>query len=184
MGSREVPLGSLDARERRARYDAPGVTVRELEHSDWPAVAAVYAEGIATGNATFETAVPSWEEWHDGHRTDARLVADAGGAVVGWAALSPVSRRCVYAGVAEVSIYVAAATRGQGVGRSLLSALISRSDEIGVWTLTAGIFPENRASLALHDACGFRVVGIHERIGRLGDAWRDVVLLERRSARL
>ena len=162
----------------------PGLLVRALERADWPAVAAVYAEGIASGHATFETRVPSWEDWDAAHVAEHRLVAETGGDVVAWAALSRVSPRPVYAGVAEVSIYVAGRARGLGIGRELLRELVERAEHAGIWTLQAGIFPENHASLALHESCGFRVVGVRERLGRLGDAWRDVVLLERRSARL
>lgn len=146
----------------------------------WPAVAAVLAGGIATRDATFETAPPSWAEWDASHLDEPRLVAIADAVVVGWAALSPYSRRPVYAGVAEVSIYVAAAARGHGIGRTLLAALIESARAGGLWTLQAGIFPENEASLALHRALGFRDVGVRERIGRLDGDWRDVVLLELR----
>lgn len=156
--------------------------IEEMQPDDWTAVEAIYREGIATGLATFETETPSWEAWDVAHRPDCRLVARQDGHVVGWAALSPVSGRCVYGGVAEVSIYVAAAARGQGIGKALLDALIAASETTGIWTLQAGIFPENTASLALHRACGFRTVGIRERIGQLHGVWKDVVLLERRSA--
>jgi phosphinothricin acetyltransferase len=155
--------------------------IRGLRAEDWPAVAAVYEEGIATRLATFETAAPAWADWDAAHLPAHRLVADEAGEVVGFAALAPVSGRCVYAGVAEESVYVAEAARGRGVGRALLETLVAGSERDGIWTLQAGIFPENRASLALHHGCGFRTVGIRERIGRLDGAWRDVVLLERRS---
>jgi L-amino acid N-acyltransferase YncA len=155
--------------------------IRTLTEDDWPAVAAIYEEGIATGLATFETAAPTWPEWNRAHLGDQRLVADEDGEVLGWAALSPVSERCVYAGVAEVSVYVAERARGRGLGRALLERLARNAESAGIWTLQAGVFPENRASLALHHGCGFRTVGIRERIGRLDGAWRDVVLLERRS---
>lgn len=152
----------------------------------WPAVREIYAEGIATGNATFETDLPGWEKWDASHRKDCRLVACAAEAqgqhsVLGWAALSPVSARHVYRGVAEVSVYVAAPARGCGVGKTLLQALVHESEINGIWTLQAGIFPENIASFALHKSCGFLEVGIRRRIGKLGNAWRDVLLLERRS---
>jgi len=160
----------------------------------WPAVREIYGEGIATGNATFATELPSWENWDTGHRKDCRLVAlksiDVAtqprgiGKILGWAALSPVSSRHVYRGVAEVSVYIAAVARGRGVGKSLLQALVQESEGNGIWTLQAGIFPENAASLALHKSCGFREVGIRTRIGKLGDSWRDVKLLERRSTRV
>jgi L-amino acid N-acyltransferase YncA len=158
-----------------------GVAVRPLEAADWPAVAAIYAEGIATGDATFETEVPGWEAWNAAHPHRHRIVAEAAGEVVGWAALSPVSERCCYSGVAEVSVYVAEAARGRGVGRALLLQLIAGSERAGIWTLQAGIFPENRPSLGLHQRCGFRIVGVRERLGRLNGVWRDVLLLERRS---
>jgi len=149
---------------------------------DWPNVRAIYLEGIATGNATFETDAPSWETWDRAHVADPRLVArDADGSVLGWAAVTPVSGRCVYAGVADLSVYVSAAARGRGVGRALLTALIQSSERAGIWTLQAGIFPENAPSLALHRACGFRDVGRRERIGKMHGVWRDVLLLERRS---
>ena len=157
------------------------VTVAAMRPEDWPAVADIYAEGIATGLATFETEVPSWEAWDAAHLPAHRLAAVRSGRVVGWAALSPVSGRCVYAGVAEDSVYVAADARGCGVGLTLLTALVRGADTGGIWTVQAGVFPENRASIALHERCGFRVVGKRERIGRLGNAWKDVVLLERRS---
>jgi L-amino acid N-acyltransferase YncA len=164
----------------------------------WPAVRTIYAEGIATGNATFETEVPDWEKWDRDHRRDCRLVAlepiDEEAAdtliplgkltVLGWAALTPVSSRNVYRGVAEVSVYVAASARRRRVGKSLLEALVKESEVNGIWTLQAGIFPENVASLALHKSCGFRRVGVRRRIGKLGDRWHDVLLLERRSSRV
>ena len=157
-----------------------------LHAADWEAVRAIYLEGIATGLATYETEAPSWEKWDAGKLASPRLAArrdsaDGAGSVLGWAVLSAVSDRCVYAGVAEVSVYVAAAARGQGVGRALLGALCAGSERAGLWTLQAGIFPENVASIKLHEACGFRVVGRRERLGKLAGAWRDVMLLERRS---
>lgn len=149
----------------------------------WPAVRAIYLEGIATGNATFEQTAPDWEKWDAGHLPCARIVAQsAGGAVLGWAALTGVSSRCVYAGVAEVSIYVAEQGRGRGVGRQLMTHLIADSEAAGIWTLQAGIFPENAASIALHQRAGFRIVGRRERLGQMNGRWRDVVLMERRSA--
>jgi L-amino acid N-acyltransferase YncA len=151
----------------------------QLEH--WPSVERIYVEGIATGNATFETESPGWENWDAKHHHHSRLVALEGEGLLGWAALSPVSQRRVYAGVAEVSIYVAEAARGKGVGRALLAALVEQAERNGIWTLQAGIFPENRASISLHKACGFREVGVRERIGRLKGVWRDVVLMERRG---
>lgn len=153
-----------------------------LQAADWPAAAAIYAEGIATGNATFEQAAPAWAAWDSGHLAAPRLAGRADdGALLGWAALSPVSARCVYAGVAEVSIYVAAGARGQGVGYALLARLVTEAEAAGLWTLQAGIFPENAASVALHLRCGFRIVGRRQRLGQLHGVWRDVLLLERRS---
>ena len=159
-----------------------GVAVRTMRADDWPAVSAIYAAGIATGNATFETAVPTWEQWDAGHLADLRLVAVVDDAVVGWASLSPVSDRCAYAGVAENSVYVDPDRQGQGVGYVLLAALVEGSEAAGIWTVQTGIFPENEASLALHQRCGFRVVGRRERLGRLNGGWRDVLFLERRRA--
>jgi phosphinothricin acetyltransferase len=156
------------------------IAIEPLRVEHWPAAAAIYLEGIRTGAATFETAAPSWEEWDAKHHPGHRLVA-VREAVVGWAALAPASRRLCYAGVADVSIYVTEAERGHGVGRELLSALVAGADAAGLWTLQAGVFPENVASIALHRRCGFRIVGVRERIGQLGGEWRDVVLLERRS---
>jgi L-amino acid N-acyltransferase YncA len=160
---------------------ASALQVDELTAGDWPAVSAIYAEGIASRNATFETAVPSWDDWERAHLSHDGLVGRVDGELVGWAALSRVSERQCYRGVAEDSVYVRKGHHGRGVGRALLSALISRAEAAGVWTIQAGVFPENLASLKLHVACGFRVVGIRERIGQLDGAWRDVVLLERRS---
>ena len=157
------------------------LTLEKMKSADWNAVRAIYEEGIATGHATFETEVPEWREWDRSHLRDCRLVAKAKEQVVGWTALSPVSERCVYAGVAEVSIYITSSARGQGIGKTLLKALIDKSEKVGIWTLQAGVFPENTASIALHKACGFREIGYRSRIGQTGDVWRDVVLLERRS---
>lgn len=159
----------------------PAVAIRRMQAADWPSMRAIYLEGIATGNATFAQSAPEWEEWDAAHLHSCRLIAQNESAVAGWAALSPYSGRCVYAGVAEVSIYVAAAVRGQGVGAALLKALIAASEEAGIWTLQAGIFPENTASIQLHRSCGFRVVGTRERLGCMNGRWRDVVLMERRS---
>ncbi len=156
--------------------------IAPLTAAEWPAVRAIYEEGIATGHATFETTAPDWAAWDAARLPVGRLVAWRGRTVVGWAALSPVSSRAVYSGVAEVSVYVAAAARGQGVGRALLTALVAASETAGIWTLTAGIFPENEASVALHRACGFRVVGRRERLALHYGVWRDALLLERRSS--
>jgi phosphinothricin acetyltransferase len=156
------------------------IEIRDLRPLDWPEVAAIYADGIETGNATFEVAPPSWEDWDAGH-TDIRLVAELDGRTAGWASLSPTSSRCCYRGVVENSVYVASWAQGQGVGRALLEEIIARSEAAGIWTLVAGIFPENKASVRLHLGCGFRLVGVRERLGELNGVWRDVLLLERRS---
>jgi phosphinothricin acetyltransferase len=156
--------------------------ITPMQPDDWPTVREIYREGIATGHATFETEVPDWEKWDSGHRRDCRLIARIGEQVLGWAALSPVSGRCVYAGVAEVSVYVAAEARGSGVGKALLQALIEESELHHIWTLQAGIFPENAASIALHTSRGFREVGVRRHIGKRDEVWRDVLLLERRSS--
>jgi L-amino acid N-acyltransferase YncA len=155
--------------------------VSALRADDWPAVSAIYAEGIATGNATFETEVPTFAAWDASHLTDHRWVARSGGAIVGWAALAPVSERCVYRGVTENSVYVAERAQGRGVGFRLLSDLLAAAEGDGIWTVQTGVFPENTVSLALHERCGFRVVGRRERLGLLAGVWRDVLLLERRS---
>lgn len=155
---------------------------RSLLSSDWPRVKEIYEEGIATGDATFETEAPSWEGWDDNHIASCRLVAEAGGRVVGWAALWPASDRCVYGGVAEVSVYVGVETQGMGVGFRLLQELVGASEREGYWTVQAGIFPENKSSVRIHEKCGFRVIGHRERLGKMGDRWRDVLLMERRSA--
>jgi L-amino acid N-acyltransferase YncA len=157
------------------------IVVAPMRAEDRNAVQAIYWEGIATGNATFESAVPDWENWDKGHLCEPRLVALLDGSVVGWAALSAVSARRVYAGVAEVSVYVAAEARGRNTGKALLQALVDASELAGIWTLQASIFPENSASIALHRACGFREVGYRERIGQLSGIWRDTILMERRS---
>ena len=157
------------------------MTVEPMTSADWPAVAAIYAEGIATRVATFETEVPEWDAFVAKTLPGHALVARLDGEVRGWATLSPVSARPVYAGVAENSVYVAAERRGQGVGRALLDALVAGADEAGIWTIQTAIFPENTASLALHERCGFRVVGRRERIGRLDGVWRDTLFLERRA---
>ena len=154
--------------------------VRDLRPGDWPQVSAIYLDGIRTGNATFETDVPAWEAWDAAHH-GLRLVAELDGEPAGWATLTPVSERGCYRGVAEDSIYVGDAARGRGVGRVLLEELLARADAAGFWTIEAGIFPENTASVRLHLVCGFRIVGVRERLGRMDGVWRDVLLLERRS---
>src|SRR4051812_36764494 len=154
--------------------------IRDLRPLDWPEVAAIYEEGMLSGDATFETSVPSWESWDAAH-PEHRIVATVDDRLAGWVALSPSSPRACYRGVAEESVYVASWAQGQGVGRALLEAIIERSEAVGIWTLTAGIFPENKPSLRLHLGCGFRLVGVHERLGESKGVWRDVLLLERRS---
>ena len=148
---------------------------------DWEQVRAIYLEGVREGNSTFETEAPSWEEWDEAHHKSPRLVMRASDRVLGWAAVSPVSKRRVYSGVAEVSVYVTESARGKGIGRALLEALIEASEEAGMWTLQASIFPENEASIELHLKCGFREVGRRERIARLHGVWRDTILFERRG---
>ncbi len=161
------------------------IELKPMRPEDWPSVRAIYEEGLATGLATFETRAPEWEDWDQNHLLPCRIVAwpvdEESGRAAGWAALSPVSRRKVYAGVAEVSIYIAAWARGQGVGRALLTALIAESERAGIWTLQATIFAENLASQALHRSCGFREVGRRERIAQREGVWHDTVILERRS---
>ena len=152
-----------------------------MRSDDWPTVKAIYEQGIATRLATFETEAPAWEAWDAAHHPDLRLVAEEDGVVIGWAALSPVSRRACYAGVAEESVYVAEGARGRGVGIALLARLCADADAAGIWTVQTSIFPENVASLELHRRCGFRVVGTRERIAQLDGVWRDAVLLERRA---
>jgi L-amino acid N-acyltransferase YncA len=156
-------------------------TIEPMQRSDWAQVRTIYLDGIATGQATFETEAPSWERWDATHLCIGRLVARTGQMILGWAALSPVSSRQVYGGVAEVSLYVGVSYRGKGAGTALLAALIAASEQHDIWTLQAVIFPENEASLALFKKCGFREVGRRERLGQLRGMWRDVSLLERRS---
>ncbi len=161
----------------------PAYKIQSMRAEHWPAVEQIYKAGIATQNATFETESPGWESWSARHHQHSRLVLEGDREVFGWAALSPVSPRRVYAGVAEVSIYIAEAARGRGLGKTLLQSLIEHSEQNGIWTLQAGIFPENTASIALHKALGFREVGRREKLGQLHGIWRDVILLERRSAK-
>lgn len=155
--------------------------IRKLLPLDWEEVKSIYEKGIATGNATFQTSAPSWEEWDSSHLASCRIVAEKNEQVIGWAALTPVSSRCVYAGVAEVSVYVNPDQSGKGIGLALLAELIRMSEVEGIWTLQAGIFPENIGSLRIHEKAGFRVLGIREKIGKQHGVWRDTVLLERRS---
>jgi L-amino acid N-acyltransferase YncA len=157
------------------------VAIRRMTRDDWPAVEAIYAEGIAGGDATFETATPGWDEFDSGRLAAHRFVAAEGGRVVGWAALSPTSSRECYAGVAEHSIYVTASARGRGIGVALMTKLLESADAGGIWTVQTSIFPENEASVALHEKLGFRMVGRRERIAQLDGVWRDTILLERRA---
>jgi phosphinothricin acetyltransferase len=159
------------------------VRIEPMTAADWPRVLAIYEEGIATRNATFEAEPPSWEQWDSAHLAYCRFVARAKDLVIGWGALSPVSRRHCYRGVAEVSVYVSESARGQGVGRLLLDYLVAASEARGIWTLQGATFPENVASLRLQEACGFRVVGRRERIAQMDGVWRDTILTERRSAK-
>jgi L-amino acid N-acyltransferase YncA len=159
---------------------AVDMLIRDLEPLDWPEVARIFEDGIRSGNATFELEPPSWEAWDDAH-SHIRVVAELDGRVAGWAALSPKSTRYCYRGVAETSVYVEAGAQGRGVGRALMDDVITRAEASGLWTLEAGIFPENKASLRLHLGCGFRLVGVRERLGEANGEFRDVLLLERRS---
>jgi phosphinothricin acetyltransferase len=156
-------------------------TLDAMNAADWAQVRAIYLEGIDTGNATFETDAPDWDAWDAAHLPCCRLVVRQGDRVIGWAALSPVSRRRVYAGVAEVSVYVAGKARGMGVGRALLARLIGESEHCGIWTLQSSILAENVISVALHRSMGFREVGRRERLGQRHGVWHDVILMERRS---
>jgi phosphinothricin acetyltransferase len=153
----------------------------KMDSSHWKEVKEIYEQGIATGNATFQQSAPAWEEWDKSHLEHSRLIAKQDETIAGWAALTPVSGRCVYAGVAEVSIYVSEQARGKGLGKQLLQKLIEESEANNIWTLQAGVFPENTASIKMHEACGFRILGTRERIGKMNGTWRDTVLLERRS---
>jgi len=155
--------------------------IRAMAAEDWESVRAIYLDGIATGQATFETEAPTWTTWNNAHLPAARLVAISSERIAGWAALSAVSARPVYRGVAEVSVYVAQQMRGTGIGRLLLEALVRESENEGIWTLQAGIFPENAASISIHNSCGFREVGRRESIAKMEGVWRDTLLFERRS---
>lgn len=171
----EVPLVHEDV----------GIVIEPLRPEHWDEVRRIHREGIETGKATFETdTAPSWHEWSQGHLGFGRIVAVRDGVVVGWAALTAVSDRCVYAGVAEVSIYIAGDARGRGIGSMLMHALIEESERNGIWTLQAGIFADNEHSIGLHEKCGFRIVGRRERLGKLRGVWKDVLMLERRSERV
>ena len=158
-----------------------GLIIAPMTPEDWPEVRRIYAEGIATGNATFETETPTWDTWDRNHLSACRLTARVGDAVVAWVAISPVSARPCYAGVVEHSVYVAEAMRGRGVGKALLAELVRVSEASGYWTLQSSVFPENQASLAIHLACGFRILGRRKRVAMLNGTWRDTVVVERRS---
>ncbi|WP_299124406.1 GNAT family N-acetyltransferase [uncultured Winogradskyella sp.] len=154
---------------------------RKLKETDWESVSKIYQEGLDTGNATFETNIPDWQEWNSAHIKECRIIAEINNTIIGWAALSPVSSRCVYGGVAEVSVYVSSKFSGQKIGTQLLKRLISKSEENGIWTLQAGIFPENKGSIIIHEKLGFRKVGYREKIGQMNGIWRNTILLEKRS---
>jgi L-amino acid N-acyltransferase YncA len=165
-------------------FEIPGMdfTIDEMRPHDWESVRAIYLAGLASGDSSFETQAPSWDHWHTAHHGHSRLVARQGNRVIGWAALAPVSARRCYAGVAEVSVYVADAARAHGVGKQLLQAVIASAEHHGIWTLQGATFPENTASIRLQLACGFRIVGRRERIAQHQGRWRDTILTERRSA--
>lgn len=158
------------------------IQLEKMTANDWDAVRAIYEEGIATGNATLETNVPDWEKWDAAHIKECRFVAKDNGTIAGWAALTPVSGRCVYAGVAEVSVYIGLKFRGLGLGKLLLNELIKSSEANGIWTIQAGILSENSASIELHKKCGFKILGVREKLGKLNGVWRDIVLMEKRSS--
>lgn len=158
--------------------------VEKMSKKDWPQVAHIYEQGIRSKNATFEQECPEWKVWNEKHREDCRLIATEKGKITGWAALSNVSGRQVYSGVCEVSIYVEESSYRKGIGDFLMKKLIEESEKSGIWTLQAGIFPENKASISLHEKNGFRVVGTRERLGKMDDIWRDIVLMERRSKKV
>lgn len=161
--------------------EAMHIAIRPMTDKDWNAVSTIYSEGISTGFATFEKEIPSYEAWDSAHMKTCRLIAEGDDQILGWAALSPVSSRCVYGGVGEVSVYVGQKSRGMGVGQKLMKALIAESEKEGLWTLQSGIFPENKASIKLHEQVGFRMIGKRDRVGKLDDIWKDNVLFERRS---
>lgn len=156
--------------------------IRQMTASDWEQVSNIYSEGIATGFATFETSAPDYGQWDSSHTEHSRLVAEDNGILLGWAALSPVSNRCVYGGVGEVSIYISSQSRGKGIGQLLMERLIEESEKAGFWTLQSGVFPENTGSIKLHEKMGFRYIGKRERIGKIHGAWKDNLLFERRSS--
>lgn len=158
------------------------ITLRTMNATDWVRVAEIYKEGIETGNATFQQSIPTWEDWNKGHISVCRIVAEVNHDIIGWAALSAVSSRAVYAGVAEVSVYVGNKYRGQQIGTKLLEAIIVESEANGFWTLQSGIFPENKSSIAIHKKQGFREIGYREKVAKMNQMWRDTILMERRSA--
>ena len=155
--------------------------IQALLEKHYPQVMRIHSEGIATGQATFEKSPPDWNYWNQNHLSLCRFVAIEKNKIIGWAALTPISGRCVYAGVAEVSVYVSAAKRGKGIGKLLLQSLINESEKNNIWTLQAGIFAENSVSIKIHEQTGFRKVGVREKLGKMNEIWRDVFLLERRS---
>jgi L-amino acid N-acyltransferase YncA len=157
------------------------IEIKPLEPLHWKEVRRIYEEGLKTGNATFQTSAPEWDEWNKAHIQTSRIIAIENENIIGWAALTPVSSRCVYGGVAEISVYVSESARGKGIGKELLKSLIEDSEANGFWTLQAGIFPDNIASIKIHEATGFRVIGKREKIGQMNGHWRDTILLERRS---
>jgi L-amino acid N-acyltransferase YncA len=157
------------------------ISIVAMQPEHWQQVKIIYEDGIKTSNATFETSAPEWEVWDQAHMQQCRLLAVENNTVLGWAALVPVSGRCVYAGVAEVSVYISADARGKGLGKLLLQKLIEESEANNLWTLQAGIFPENIASIKIHQDSGFRIIGKREKIGKMNGIWRDTLLLERRS---
>jgi L-amino acid N-acyltransferase YncA len=160
------------------------ITFENMRAADWTAVKEIYEEGIATGDATFQQSAPLWEEWNGNHLRHSRIVAKEEEGIVGWAALTPVSGRQVYAGVAEVSVYISDKARGKGIGKQLLQKLVEDSEANNIWTLQASIFRENIASIKMHEACGFRIIGYRERIGQMKGVWRDTILFERRSKKV
>lgn len=174
--SAEIFMVSIVVKEKVVEF-----IIENMKAEDWEAVKSIYMEGIATKNATFEQHAPVWEDWTRNHLDGCRLVVKESNQIIGWAALSPVSKRSVYSGVVEVSIYISDHAKGRGIGKALLKRLIEASEKVGIWTLQGGIFPENKASIAVHKACGFRIVGVRERVGQMDGVWRDVILMERRS---
>ena len=160
------------------------ISLRAMMNTDWSSVREIYEQGISTGKATFETTAPGWDDWNDSHLTFGRWVALEGDNIVGWAALSSVTDRCVYSGVAEVSVYVRLENGGKGIGLKLLNQVIQESEEKGVWTINAAMFPENAASIALHKKAGFREIGYREKIAQIRGEWKDNILMERRSKKV